>query len=195
LKRTDLSGSLLEVRNEDFADNSNAHRISEEQFKSLMRSMAASVAIIATNQDGRYHGMTATAMCSVSATPATLLIVINRSTRSHPIISATKYFTVNILAEHQQAIGKRFASRHINPFDGIEHRVGFNGSLIISEAAAYIECTTVAEIDVGTHTIFVGNIIGGDVSRARPLLYHDGKYKSVSPRLPDGDITASFFNV
>jgi len=151
--------------------------------------------VTVVDEFGRPHGMTVNSFSSVSLDPPLVLVSIDLGNAILGHFLSSPYFAINILAEHQQAIGKRFASRHINPFDGIEHRVGFNGSLIISEAAAYIECTTVAEIDVGTHTIFVGNIIGGDVSRARPLLYHDGKYKSVSPRLPDGDITASFFDV
>jgi flavin reductase (DIM6/NTAB) family NADH-FMN oxidoreductase RutF/nitroreductase len=168
--------------------------VSGDLFKSLMRNIASSVAVITTNQGDRNHGMTATAMCSVSADPATILIVVNRSTRSHPIISATKSFTVNILAENQHAIGGRFASKHDNPFDGIDYRIGANGSPIIRDVAAHIECATVSEIDVGTHTIFVGNVIGGDVSRAHPLVYHEGEYKSLSPRSTDREVAAMFLD-
>ncbi|MEH2470872.1 flavin reductase (DIM6/NTAB) family NADH-FMN oxidoreductase RutF/nitroreductase [Nitrobacteraceae bacterium AZCC 2161] len=174
--------------------HSNIALVSGDLFKSLMRNIASSVAVITTNQGDKHHGMTATAMCSVSADPATILIVVNRSTRSHPIISAAKSFTVNILAEHQHAISGRFASKHDDPFDGIEHRVGANGSPIIKDVAAYIECTTVSEIDVGTHTIFIGNVIGGDVSQAHPLVYHEGEYKSLSPRSTDRDVAAMFLD-
>jgi flavin reductase len=50
-----------------------------EIFKSLMRNIASSVAVISTSSEGRLHGMTATAVCSVSADPATILIVVIRS--------------------------------------------------------------------------------------------------------------------
>lgn len=174
--------------------HSNIALVSGDLFKSLMRNIASSVAVITTNQGDRNHGMTATAMCSVSADPATILIVVNRSTQSHPIISATKSFTVNILAENQHAISGRFASKHDDPFDGIDYRAGANGSPIIKDVAAHIECTTVSEIDVGTHTIFVGNVISGDVSRAHPLVYHEGEYKSLSPRSTDRDVAAMFLD-
>lgn len=166
--------------------------VSGDLFKSLMRNIASSVAVITTNQLGKRHGMTATAVCSVSADPATILIVVNRSTRSHPIIAATKAFTVNILADHQHAIGTRFASKSDDPFDGIEYRSGLNGSPIIEGVAAYIECATVSEIEVETHTIFIGRVLGGDVSKAHPLLYHEGAYKSVSPRFSDRNVAAMF---
>jgi flavin reductase (DIM6/NTAB) family NADH-FMN oxidoreductase RutF/nitroreductase len=166
--------------------------VSGDRFKSLMRNIASSVAVITTNQFERPHGMTATAICSVSADPATILIVVNRSTRSHPIISAAKAFTINILADHQHAIGRRFASKHDDPFDGIKYRAGLNGSPIIDGVAAHIACVTVSEIEVETHTIFVGRVVGGDVSKAPPLLYHEGAYKTLSPRFTDRNVAAMF---
>ena len=166
--------------------------VSGDRFKSLMRNIASSVAVITTNQFEKPHGMTATAICSVSADPATILIVVNRSTRSHPIISATKAFTINILADHQHAIGSRFASKHDDPFDGIKYQTGLNGSPIIDGVAAHIECVTVSEIEAETHTIFLGRVVGGDVSKAPPLLYHGGAYKSLSPRFTDRNVASMF---
>jgi flavin reductase (DIM6/NTAB) family NADH-FMN oxidoreductase RutF/nitroreductase len=174
--------------------DSNVASISGETFKSLMRTMASSVAVITTRFNERAHGMTATAVCSVSADPATILIVVNRSTRSHPIISASKRFTVNILAEYQRELGGRFASKHPDPFDGVEHHDGVNGSPIIDGASAYIECVTTAEIESGTHTIFIGNIVGGNISGAYPLVYHEGEYKSVTSRWSDRAIASMFLD-
>jgi flavin reductase (DIM6/NTAB) family NADH-FMN oxidoreductase RutF/nitroreductase len=174
--------------------HSNIALVSGELFKSLMRNIASSVAVITTNHGEQLHGMTATAVCSVSADPATILIVVNRSTRSHPIISAAKTFTVNILANHQHTISARFASKLENPFEGIAYDVGSNGNPIIKGVAAHIECMTVSEIDVGTHTIFIGNVVGGDVSPVHPLVYHEGEYKSLSPRSSDRDVAAMFLD-
>ena len=183
----DLGGRQLGKQNDE-------QLVSGDLFKALMRNIASSVAVITTNQAGKPHGMTATAICSVSADPATILIVVNRSTRSHPIISVAKTFTVNILADHQHAIGARFASKHDNPFDGIEYRTGSNGSPTIEGVAAHIACATVSEIEVETHTIFIGRVVGGDVSKAPPLLYHAGAYKSVSPRYSDRNVAPMFLD-
>lgn len=169
--------------------------VSGETFRSLMRNIASSVAVITTNQAGRPHGMTATAICSVSAEPATVLIVVNRSTRSHPILSATRTFTANILAEHQRDISAMFSSKHDDLFSGIEYRAGSTGNPIIKSVAAYIECAVISDIDVGTHTIFIGRVLGGDVSRALPLVYHEGEYKSLSsPRSSERDVASMFLD-
>lgn len=165
-----------------------------EVFKALMRNIASSVAVISTSNEGRLHGMTATAVCSVSADPATILIVVNRSTRSHPIISSTKQFTVNILAEDQHEISGLFASKQDNPFSAVEHRIGLNGNPIIVGAAAHLECSTYYELDVGTHTIFVGHVTSGDVSAIPPLVYHEGQYKLLSPRKPEREVASMFID-
>jgi flavin reductase (DIM6/NTAB) family NADH-FMN oxidoreductase RutF/nitroreductase len=168
--------------------------ISSDLFKSLMRNIASSVAVVTTNHGEKPHGMTATAVCSVSADPATILIVVNRSTRSHPIIAETKAFAVNILADHQQAMSVRFASKSDDPFEGVAFRSGSNGSPIIEGVAAYVECATLSEHDVGTHTIFVGRVVGGGVSTADPLVYHGGAYKSLSPRSSELNVAPMFLD-
>jgi flavin reductase (DIM6/NTAB) family NADH-FMN oxidoreductase RutF/nitroreductase len=168
--------------------------VSSDLFKSVMRNIASSVAVITTNHAGKRHGMTATAVCSVSSDPATVLVVINRSTRSHPLISASKTFTINILADHQHGISGRFSAKHDDQFEGIGHREGSSGNPVIDDVAAYIECSVVSEIDVGTHTVFIGHVIGGNVSPALPLLYHEGEYKSLSPRTTERDVASMFLD-
>jgi flavin reductase len=153
--------------------------LTAERFKLVMRNIASSVAVITVEHEGRKHGMTATAVCSVSTAPPTILIVVNRSARSHSIISEVRKFTVNILAVHQAKLGGRFSEQHPSPFDGVGHTAGICGGPVLEDAAAYLECETEAEIQAGSHTIFIGVVMGGDATKSPPLLYHNGEYKSL----------------
>jgi flavin reductase len=166
-----------------FSDEASRSGVSAERFKRVMRNIASSVAVITTEHQGRKHGMTATAVCSVSTSPPTVLIVVNRSARSHPIISQAGRFTVNILADHQAKLGSRFAEKHICPFDGVAHRGGASSGPVLEDAAAYLECETLTEIDAGSHTIFIGAVMGGDAATSLPLLYHAGEYKVLFGRM------------
>jgi len=156
--------------------------LNTERFKLVMRNIASSVAVIAVEHEGRKHGMTATAVCSVSASPPTILIVVNRSARTHPIISEAKRFTVNILAVHQAELASRFSGKHPDPFEGVRHRSGIYGGPVLEGAAAYVECETQQEMQAGTHTIFIGAVTGGEATKSPPLLYHEGEYKSLFGR-------------
>lgn len=161
--------------------------VNADIFKKLMRSMAASVNVITTNHDGQWHGMTATAVCSVSAEPPSILIVVNQSSRSHPLISASRAFIVNILGDEQESISQRFAGKHVDQFKDIPANPGYRSCPILDGVSAFIECAVMTEFVVGTHTIFVGRVVGGDVRHARPAVYHDGAYKlihSVNERSP-----------
>jgi flavin reductase (DIM6/NTAB) family NADH-FMN oxidoreductase RutF len=160
-------------------DEADRAGLNAERFKLVMRNIASSVAVIAVEHEGRKHGMTATAVCSVSASPPTSLIVVNRSARTHPIISEAKRFTVNILAVHHAELASRFSEKHPDPFDGVSNRSGICGGPVLEDAAAYIECETQEEMQAGTHTIFIGAVTGGEASKSTPLLYHEGEYKSL----------------
>ena len=148
-------------------------------FKMVMRKLAGTVTVFGTSSDDGLHGMTATAMCSVCADPPTILIVVNRATRTHPHIDRKQAFTVNILAEGQLSAAQLFASKSDNQFSSIEHHLMSDGCPIIAGAAAYLHCAVVSQHDVGTHTIFVGRVMDAGATNTQPLVYQDGKYGHV----------------
>ncbi|WP_165923145.1 flavin reductase family protein [Methylobacterium oryzae] len=150
--------------------------ISADQFKSVMRRFAASVNVI-TSVDGTVmNGMTATAVCSVSADPPSLLVIVNRSNRSHPVISRSGTFAVNVLSSDQEDLAGHFAAKKSDPFAAIDYRIGQTGCPLICDADATLECAVEQETDFGTHTIFVGRIVTCEVSSKSPLLYHAGRF-------------------
>lgn len=151
------------------------------EFQKVMRTVASGVTVITTAHDGQTHGMTATAFSSVSADPPTVLIVVNKSTRTHPILSAGRRFVVNLLAEDQTWIGERFAGKLDQQFETVEHRLNDHGIPVLAGNVANLECEVSVETDAGTHTIFIGRVLAADASDSAPLVYHDGRFKSVVP--------------
>jgi flavin reductase len=153
--------------------------VSYDVFRQAMRRFAANVNVI-TCADGEYlNGMTATAVASVTADPPSVLIIVNRSARSHAIIRRTHAFTINVLAIDQQSVATHFASKPADPFGSIAHKIGSNRCPIIDDIAAHLECAVVKHFEFGTHTIFIGKIVETNVSRFAPLLFHDGSYQQL----------------
>lgn len=155
--------------------------VDAQLFKLVMRKLAGTVAVFATASDDGLHGMTATALCSVSADPPTVLIVVNRSARTHPHIHRKQAFTVNLLADDQLAVAELFASKSDDPFGSIAHRRLRDGCPVIDGAAGWLHCTVQSQHDVGTHTIFIGRLLDAGAAPAQPLVYQDGKYGHVEP--------------
>ncbi|MCX8255723.1 FMN reductase (NADH) NtaB [Beijerinckiaceae bacterium RH AL1] len=147
-----------------------------QAFKAVMRKIAGTVTVIATASATGLHGMTATAMCSVSAEPPMVLIVVNRSARTHLHIDTKKAFTVSILGEDQLDVANLFAGKDDHPFAQVAHRLLADGCPVIEGAAAHVHCMVESQLDAGTHTIFVGRVLDADASAALPLLYQDARY-------------------
>ena len=155
------------------------NEVSGDEFKLVMRRFAASVNVITSANGLIKNGMTATAVCSVSADPPSALIIVNKSNRSHPIIDETKAFAVNVLSSTQKHIAGHFASKLADPFAEVSHVTGKTGCPIIDGADAHIECVVIEQLDVGTHTIFVGKIVAAGAASGEPLLYHEGRYVEI----------------
>lgn len=150
--------------------------ITADEFRQTMRALAGTVTVISTENDGALYGFTATAVCSVCAEPATLLIAVNRTARTHPHIARKSGFAVNILAEDQADVAAHFAGKGDNQFDRIAHRVGSRGIPVIAGVAAHLECVVHQVAEVGTHSLFIGRVMEAGASGARPLMYHDARY-------------------
>lgn len=149
-------------------------------FRTVMRQLAGCVTVISTEDGGSLYGFTATAVCSVCAEPPTILIAVNRTARTYPHIDRKGSYAVNILADGQKQIAEHFAGKMDNQFDAVEHTIGVTGVPLITGAAAHLECNVQQKISIGTHTLFVGQVIGSGVDALKPLIYHDAKYGLVS---------------
>jgi flavin reductase (DIM6/NTAB) family NADH-FMN oxidoreductase RutF len=151
-------------------------------FKTGMRHLAASVCLITTHHSGERGGLTATAVCSVSADPPQILVCVNRSASAHPLIVASRVFAVNVLAPCHRPIAERFAG-----MDGVEGDARFadlgdwrtlaTGAPVLGGCPVTFDCRVVHTTVAGTHTIVIGEIIDVVLDTANmPLLYAGGAF-------------------
>ncbi|NSX14719.1 flavin reductase family protein [Cupriavidus taiwanensis] len=151
------------------------------QFRAAMRCLAGHVCLITTlSADGARAGLTATAVCSVSADPPTLLACVNRNSASFRAIQASGIFVVNVLALESRHLADRFASpmpAEQKFADGVWVR-GSTGAPVLQEALVSFDCRIASAVDVGTHGVLFGAIEAASprTDRARPLLYAHGSY-------------------
>ncbi|QGZ66662.1 flavin reductase family protein [Paraburkholderia acidisoli] len=155
------------------------------EFKRGMRQLAASVSIITAHHAGQRAGLTATAVTSVCADPPTLLVCVNRSSQTFPLMRAAGRFSVNLLAAEHSDVAARFADAALHGEAKFAHGVwhaGDNGAPRLHAATATFECETRSLSEVGTHGIFVAAVtrIHVDTGRA-PLLHFDGALVTLPP--------------
>jgi flavin reductase (DIM6/NTAB) family NADH-FMN oxidoreductase RutF len=156
--------------------------IERNELRRVMGHFATGVTIITTRSAaGELHGLTANAFTSLSLDPPLLLVCVDKKAESYPAFEESKVFTVNILAEDQEALSRRFAvsGGGGKKFEGVAYHLGANGAPIIEETVAYIECSLHAAYDGGDHTIYLGEIQQAEITEGKPLLFFRGGYRAL----------------
>ncbi len=156
-------------------------------FKQAMRGIASTVSVVTAGDSDHGHGMTVTAITSVSMNPPALLVCINKNTLLHEIMTRSDRFCVNVLGDEHTTISNAFSGA-VPPgerfIDG-EWSETAEGIKTLNSAQARIVCTTKMTIPYGTHSIFIGEV--ADVCNAtlpeqsRPLVYRNATYCTSSP--------------
>jgi 4-nitrophenol 2-monooxygenase / 4-nitrocatechol 4-monooxygenase, reductase component len=154
--------------------------IEKNQLRQVMGHFATGVTIITTlTKAGQIQGLTANAFTSVSLEPPLLLIAVDKKAESYPAFEESRVFTVNILADGQEALSRRFAVSGGNKFEGVAYRIGANGAPILDGTLAYIECALYAAYDGGDHSIYLGEIQQAEITEGRPLVFYRGGYRAL----------------
>lgn len=150
-------------------------------YRALMRHQAGAVTIVATGSGDARAGLTATSVASLSDTPPTILVCVQRKVDAHDVIAASRVFSVNILASDQQQVAERFSggggARGAERFAGLAWSRLTSGAPVLDNALAVLDCELIESHRFSTHTIFIGHVVDGTTRPdAEPLLYFRGDY-------------------
>ena len=152
-----------------------------QELRRVMGLFATGVTVITTNDaDGRPYGLTANAVTSVSLDPPLLLICVDRKAETFPHFFDSKLFVLNILAEHQEDVSRRFATTGGDKFGGLDYRLGRLGTPILGGTLGHIECRIVETHEAGDHVIHLGRVEHAEWSDGRPLLFFRGRYHQIA---------------
>jgi flavin reductase (DIM6/NTAB) family NADH-FMN oxidoreductase RutF len=153
-------------------------------FCEIMGSFASGISVVTSvGRDAQAHGLTCSAVCSVSADPPLLLSCIRTPSSTLDALREQGSFAVNFLDSRARKVSELFASRDEDKFAAVRWRPGrVTGMPVLGCTLAHAECSVHDVIDAGDHVIVLGRLIGGQVDSARyPLGYWRGKYVVVRP--------------
>ncbi|WP_416825612.1 flavin reductase family protein [Ectobacillus polymachus] len=149
----------------------------DRTFRSAMGKFATGVTVITTEVDGNVHGMTANAFMSVSLHPKLVVVSIGEKAHMLEKIKKSKKYAVNILSAQQQELSMIFAGQIKE-----EREVLFdtlNGQSVLKGALAQVTCDVIGEHVEGDHTLFIGKVTDIHLEDHEPLLFFNGKYRSL----------------
>jgi flavin reductase len=153
--------------------------VDPETFRNCLRHVPGAVAVVTTLHGGERSGLTATAVCSVSAEPPQMLVCVNRSSSAESVIVAAGRFGVSFLAHHQREVANAFSTKDIDRFASATWMETPSGIPLLEGAAAAFECVVVQAVEAGTHTIFIGAVVTALAHPGQNLVYKSGDYAVV----------------
>jgi len=151
---------------------------SQTELKNVYAHWATGVTIVTTRAGDRIHGMTVSAFSEVSLDPPLVLVCVDRTSNTLPVLAEGGVFAVNILARDQQAIAQRFAcdDEEDRRFLDLDYETGETGAPLLAGSAASLDCRLAAAHEAGDHIIYVGEVVGLQVADAEPLLFYNREY-------------------
>lgn len=168
----------------------------------VLRTLSYGVYIVSTMDGERPTGCTANSAMQITSSPATIAVSINHDNYTNHCIDASGLFAVSILAETSapSLIGHfGFQSgRDVNKFDTVSFEMK-SGVPIITDSCGYIVCKVINKMETSSHTVFLGEVIDGDVLLSAPAMtyaYYHNVIKGKSPKtaptyIPEEESAAS----
>lgn len=147
------------------------------QFRQVLGHFPTGVTVITAAPPGGPVGLAVGSFASVSLDPPLVAFFPDRTSSSWPQIEATGSFCVNILADDQEAVCRRFASKADDKFAGLGWRPAGSGSPLLDGVLAWIDCDIESVTEAGDHHCVMGRVRDLDVGRdGGPLLFFRGGY-------------------
>ncbi|MEZ5798690.1 MAG: flavin reductase family protein [Paracoccaceae bacterium] len=154
-------------------------------FRSAMARFPGAVTIITALHGTERRGITATAVCSVTAEPPSLLVCVNRKTGTCAAIEAGGHFVVNLLADPATPLALRFAGADgatgAGKFDLGQWSADAQGLPVLDEALVSISCKVAESVQTGSHMVFIGQITQIRHGSGLPLVYEQARFHRLAP--------------
>ena len=183
--------------------------IEKDFFRQVAGQFATGVTVVTTQSEGKPAGITVNAFCSVSLDPPMILVCIDLSSNTLPVMRESGAFAINILTSEQEYLSRCFATTSEERYEDFCHasfHTAATGSPIIDDVLGFIDARVVAEYPGGDHVIFLGQVMAmgsdGHIAFAseaerenatlfegpysgmeldkEPLTYYRGKYRHLA---------------
>lgn len=134
--------------------------------------------IVSSRKGDRLNGQIANTVFQITSEPPAIAISINKNNLTWEYIRDSRVFAVSVLCQDTPLsyIGHfGFKSgRDIDKLKGIECKIGKTKAPVVTEnTTAYLEAKVTGEMDAGTHTLFVGELVDAEILNDKTCMTYD----------------------
>jgi len=133
--------------------------------------------VVSSRKGDRLNGQIANTVIQVTSEPPAVAVCINKKNLTHEFIAESKVFTASMLSRDTPLsfIGHfGFKSgRDVDKLKDISYKLGeTKAPIVLDHSLSYLEARVINQADVGTHTIFIGEVVGADMLKeGEPMTY------------------------
>ena len=140
------------------------------------------LALIGSRSGDERNAMTASWITQLSMEPVLIGVGIDNTAVTHRLISAGGSFTVNLWDAEDTKVFVKFSKPATDDgatLNGRAVRAGTTGAPIFEEAIAWLDCEVRHTLDLGSHTLFVGELVDASIKdeTTRPASMADTRMK------------------
>uniref|UniRef100_A0A7J2TI24 Flavin reductase n=1 Tax=Archaeoglobus fulgidus TaxID=2234 RepID=A0A7J2TI24_ARCFL len=146
--------------------------------------------IVSSAKNGKLSAQIANTVFQLTSEPPKIGACLNKKNATYEFVKDSKAFAVSVLEKDtpMQFIG-RFgfrSSRDFNKFEGINFRIGKTGSpIVLDHAVAFIEAKVLQECDVGTHTLFIGEVVDAEILKDAEVMTYEYYHSVKKGKTPE----------
>ena len=155
----------------------------------VMYSLSYGLFVLSARQGDKDNGCITNTAIQVTTDPNRIAVAINKSNYTHDMVKETGRFTVSILSEEAKFdLFQRFgfqSGRDVDKFAGFEQHTGkdADGIRYVTQGAnAWLSCKVVSATDLGTHTLFLADVLDGGVISSVPSATYSYYQAHIKPK-------------
>jgi flavin reductase len=156
--------------------------VSKDDYRNAMARLTGAVNIISSDGEAGLAGFTASAVCSVTDDPPTLLLCVNLSSRQNDLLRTNGVLCVNTLTAGQEPIARAFSNHDLTMqqrFDMAEWSVLESGAPVMKDALAAFDCRVVERLEHGTHAVLFCQVLAAQSGHGDALVYFNRAFRAL----------------
>lgn len=146
--------------------------------------------IISSKRNNEINGMVGNAIMQTSAEPPTIAVCLNQQHLTHEFIADSGVFSISVLSTEtpMQFIGNFgfHSGRERDKFAEVDYEIKSTGApIVVENTVSYVEAEVINQVDIETHTIFIGRIVGADELSGQEALTYDYYHQIKNGKTPE----------
>jgi flavin reductase (DIM6/NTAB) family NADH-FMN oxidoreductase RutF len=172
--------------NRDAAPETRDADLFRDAFVRACSHLPAGVAVLTgvDAEDGTPFGLTVSSVAFVSAAPPLISVCLDRASTRIAQLRRSRRFCINLLAEGQSELAKRFATSTEDRFAGVAWEGERFGAPVLEDVLGVLACEVWGEMEAGDHQLIVGEVKDLLLKGGRPLVYWRRAFHGVKVEYP-----------